>query len=62
MNDIIKKTGLDQKNLAGKIKKIEKEKNITPETAALLICKEYEVDASSYYQEVENKIFKENKE
>jgi len=58
---ISKKANLDNKEIVKKISIVEKEKNITAEVASLLICKEYDVDATVFYDEIEEKIFKENK-
>ena len=40
---IAKKSNLDEKTIRKKVKKIEKEKNITTEVAALLVGKEFDI-------------------
>jgi len=59
---IVKKTGLDAQSIAEKIKDIEKEKNITSEVAALLVGKEYDASTEDCFEDVEDKIFRENRE
>jgi len=62
INRIVEKTGLDEKSITEKIKDFEKEKNIRLEVAALLVSKEYDVDADDCFDEIEEKLFRENKE
>ena len=59
---IVKKTCLDAQSVAEKIKSIEKEKNITSEIAALLVGKEYDASVEDCFGDVEDKIFRENRE
>lgn len=59
---ITEKTGLSEKDLWEKIKSIAKDKNITNEVAALLVGKEYEVPLEDFLDEIEEKLFTENKE
>jgi hypothetical protein len=62
INRIVEKTGLDEKSVIEKIKDVEKEKNVRPEVAALLVGKEYDVDVDDCFDEIEEKLFRENKE
>lgn len=59
LNILSEKTKVDKKEILSKIKKIEKEKNITLEVAALLIGKEYNVTLKDYFDEVESSLFEE---
>lgn len=59
---IVEKTGLEAQNVIEKIKDIEKEKNITLEVAALLVGKEYDASVEDCFEDVEDKIFRENRE
>ena len=52
----------DEKSAIEKIKDIEKEKNVRPEIAALLVGKEYDIDVDDCFDEIEEKIFRGNKE
>jgi hypothetical protein len=62
MARIVEKTGQDEKSIIEKIKDIEKEKNIRPEVAVLLISKEYAVDVDDCFDEIEENLFRESKE
>ena len=46
-----------EQKILHKIKKIEEEKNVTTEVAALLFGKENNLDLSDFFEEIENKIF-----
>lgn len=59
---IVEKTGLDEKSATEKIKDFEKGKNVRSEVAALLVSKEYDVDVDDCFDEIEEKLFRENKE
>ena len=59
---IVEKTGQDEQSVIEKIKGIEKEKNIRPEIAALLVCKEYDINVDDFFDEIEESLFRENKE
>jgi len=59
---IVEKIGLEAQNVIEKIKDIEKERNITSEVAALLVGKEYDVSVEDCFENVEDKIFRENRE
>ena len=62
INRIVGKTGQDEKSVTEKIKNVEKEKNVRPEIATLLVSKECNVDADDCFDEIEEKLFIENKE
>ncbi len=59
---ILKKTNLSEEKILEKIREVEKEKNICFDVAALLVGKEYGVSLEDFFEEVEDKIFIENKE
>jgi len=59
---IVEKTGLEAQSIVEKIKDIEKEKNITLEVAALLVSKECDASVEDCFEDVEDKIFRENRE
>ena len=46
-----------EQDILNKIKKIEEERNITTEVAALLFGKENNLDLTDFFEEIENKIF-----
>jgi len=54
---ISEKTKLDEKKIVEMIKTIEREKNITPEIAALIMGKEYNVSFEDFLDKTEKKIF-----
>ena len=54
---VIEKTSLKDQEVLYKIHKIEKEKNITPEVAALLVGKEHTVYLDDFFKKIEKKIF-----
>jgi hypothetical protein len=54
---IIEKSNLSEQEVIKKIKEIEREKNITPEIAALLVGKEYAVPLEEFYEKVERRMF-----
>lgn len=56
INKILEKTNQERKKVINKIKDLEKEKNITPEIAALLIGKEYNINFQEHLQDIKNKI------
>jgi len=55
---ISEKVKLKEQEILNKIKKIQEEKKVTPEVAALLFGKEYDLNLSEFFNEIENKIFK----
>jgi len=55
---ICEKTKFDEKIIFENIKKIENEKNITPEVAALLIGIEHNIELTDYYNKIKNQIYK----
>jgi len=59
---IVEKTDFNEQDVIQKIEKIGKEKNITLEVAALFTGKEYNIPLEIFFEEIENKIFTENKE
>jgi len=59
---IVEKTGRDEKSVIEKIKDVEKEKNIRPETATLLVGKDYDIDVDDCFDEIEENMFRGNKE
>jgi len=58
---LLKETELKEEQVKEKIEKTSKEKNITREVAALLICREHGISVD-FFQEVEESIFKESRE
>ena len=54
---IAKKVKLKDQDILNKIKKIEEEKKVTTEVAALLFGKENDLDLSEFFENIENKIF-----
>jgi len=56
IEELIKKTNLDEKTIIGKIKQIEQEKNITFEVASLLFGKEYDIALEKFYEEIKGNI------
>ena len=54
---IVEKTNLNEKKIIEKIKELKKEKNLTPEVAALLVCKDYAVVVEDFYEEIKDNIF-----
>lgn len=59
---VVEKTDLDERQAIEKINTTAKEKNITMEVAALLIGKEYDISLEEFFEEIEEKIFTENRE
>jgi hypothetical protein len=57
LNILSEKTKVNEEEILSKIKKLENEKNITIEVAALLIGKEYNVNLKDYFDEIELSIF-----
>ena len=55
---IIEKTKISENKIVEMINNIEKEKNITPETAALLVGKEHDVSLEEFYEKTEETVFK----
>ena len=55
---IVEKSNLDKKIIMKRIKEIEKEKNITAETSALLVGKEYNLTFDEILEKIEEKILK----
>jgi hypothetical protein len=58
VNQIVEKTDLNEQQVTEKIHVIAKEKNITDEVTALLICKEYDIKFFDFIKEIEEKIFR----
>lgn len=56
IEEISKKTNLDEKSIIDKINQIEQEKNITFEVAALLFGKECSVDLDEFYEKIKENI------
>jgi len=59
---LVEKTDFDERQVIEKINAASKEKNITTEVAALLIGKEHSVPLEDFFEEIEEKIFTENRE
>jgi len=57
ISKIERKTEEDLKKIKDGIKKIEKEKKITEETAAVLYAKEYDITFEGLYEEIEKTLF-----
>ena len=62
VNEIVKKTDIDEKEIIHNIEEIEKEKNINLEVAALLVGKDYNLVLEDFFEEIENNIFTQNTE
>lgn len=56
---IVEKTDLNTQAVIKKLQEIEKEKNITSEVAALLVGKDYDVVLKDYFDEIEQRVFRE---
>ena len=56
IEEISKKTNLDEKSIIDKINQIEQEKNITFEVAALLFGKEHDIVLEKFYGEIKENI------
>lgn len=50
---IVEKSNLDKKTILNQIKEIEKEKNLTAETAALLLGKEYNLEFKGILEKIQ---------
>ena len=59
---IAKNTNMNKEEISKKIGMIEKEKKINTELAALLIGREYDVDVAVFFKEIEEAIFRGNRE
>lgn len=57
---LIDKTKQDKKMVLESIQKIEKEKKVTPEVAALAIASENDIDLKDYFKQIETTLFKES--
>ena len=57
INKIVQESNLNKKQIEDEIRTIEKEKNLTPEVAALLIGKEHDIKLDEFYEPVEKHIF-----
>ena len=57
IHKIMEKTQLEEEEVVQKIKNIERERNIFPEIAAILVGKEYNVNLTKTYVDVEKKLF-----
>jgi len=53
INEIVKNSNLKKENIKTKISNIVKEKNITPEIAALIIGKDFDISFDKYYEKIE---------
>jgi hypothetical protein len=62
LHRIINKTKMDEKEFFEKIKRIEQEKNINIEIAALLVGKVYDISLDVFFEKIEERIFKEHRE
>ncbi len=60
INKILEKTNQKRTELENKIMTLSKEKDVTPEVAALLISKEYEIKILECFDDVESGIFRES--
>jgi len=56
IEEIRKKTNLDEKSIIDKINQIEQEKNITFEVASLLFGKEYDIVLEKFYEKIKENI------
>jgi hypothetical protein len=60
LDEIVKKieekTELKKEEILEKIKKIEQERNLTSEVAALLVGKEYDVDLAEFHNRIEDEM------
>ena len=54
IEEISKKTNLDEKSIIDKINQIEQEKNITFEVAALLFGRDCDVDLDGFYEKIKS--------
>lgn len=54
---IVKESNNDEKTIVEKIRKIEKDKNLTSEVAALLAGKEYTIDLKDFFNDIEKDMF-----
>ena len=59
---LIEKTDYDDLQIIKKINVLADEKKITKEVAALLSSKEYDISMEDFFEEIEEKIFIENRE
>ena len=59
---IVERTDLTDESIMKKIKETENERNVTPDVAALLVGKEYEISLEDLFDEMEKSLFKENRE
>jgi len=59
---IIEKTELDEQSVFKEIKEASNERTLSLEVAALLVSKKYDIVASAFFDQVEDKIFIENAE
>ena len=57
VNTLVEKTDQDKQSIILKIKNLEEQRNITPEVAALLVGKEYNILLERFFNEIEEKIF-----
>jgi len=58
LDEIAAKAKKNKEELLEKINKIQEEKNITKETAALMVGKDFEIDLTAYFEKVEEEIIK----
>lgn len=54
---IVEETNLNEQEVVTKLQEIEKEKNITPGVAALLVGKEHNVSLDDFFNKIEEEIF-----
>jgi hypothetical protein len=60
IDKIAEKTGYDKKSILDKINSISSDLKITFEVAALLICKDFNINYEVYLDKIEKKLFKKN--
>jgi len=58
LNELTSKTEKNKEEILEKINKIQEEKNITKEIAALIVGKEFEIDLTEYFEKVEEELIK----
>jgi len=60
IKQIIEKTNQNDHSILEEIKEIKKERSISLEVAALLVCVGYDIDVSIFFDRIEEKIFVED--
>jgi hypothetical protein len=56
VKEIAENTKIEKNKIVQKIKKLEQQKNIVPEVAALLVGKEYDIDLEEFHKKIEEEI------